>query len=379
MIGIFDGIHRIFRHRKKGAIVENGVFRLHWQFTAGLLLFLAVIVSARQYIGTPIECIPPEKVPAIVANSYCWIHPTFTLPDAHHKRIGSEIAAPGIDNSAFYGRKKHVAYYQWVYLTLIVQAVVFYLPHYVWKNWEGGLMGALTSGPAKSDDERRKKRETITLWVDRNFGKRNLYTYKYLFCEMLCFLNVLMQMFLMDTFLGGEFMNYGIKVLEFLNQDDEDRMDPMRFVFPRMTKCIFRRFGPSGDVMKEDILCVLPQNVFNEKLYVLAWFWFVFLLTVLSGLIVYRFLILMLPSMRERLLMNRCHLGDPDDVRLVVKSTNIADWFFLYMMGPNLDSLLYAELIGEIAATPKLNSNRNGTRIQLNITEKTSLSASAPV
>ncbi|OQR77927.1 innexin inx1-like [Tropilaelaps mercedesae] len=379
MIGIFDGIHKIFRHRKKGAVVENGVFRLHWQFTAGLLLFLAVIVSARQYIGTPIECVPPKNVPLVVANAYCWIHPTFTLADAHRLKVGSEVAAPGIDNKAYYRKKKFVAYYQWVYLTLIVQAIVFYMPHYIWKSWEGGLMGALTGGVVKSDEERRKKREVISLWVDRNFGRRSSYTYKYLFCELLCFFNVLMQMFLMDGFLDGEFMRYGIRVLEFLNSNSEDRVDPMVFVFPRVTKCVFHGFGPGGDVMTQDMLCVLPQNVFNEKLYVLVWFWFVLLLFILSGLIVYRILILLLPSMRERLLMNRCHLGDPRDVRLIVKSTNIGDWFFLYMMGPNLDSMLYAEVIGEVAVTPKLRSDRNGTRFELNITEKTTLQTTAPV
>lgn len=378
MIGIFDGIHRIFRLRRRGAIVENGVFRLHWQFTAGLLLFLAVIISARQYVGAPIECTTLTGVPSAVINAYCWIYPTFTLPDAHKKQIGVDVPAPGIDNSANYDKKKFVSYYQWVYLTLIIQAILFYLPHYCWKSWEGGLMGALTGGTVKSEEERHKKREIITLWIDRNFGRRNLYTYKYLFCELLCFFNVFMQMFLMDSFLNYEFMKYGIRVLEVLTQEDSRRGDPMIYVFPRVTKCVFHEFGYSGDVMHRDVLCVLPQNVFNEKLFILVWFWFVLLLSIFSGLIIYRIVILLSPSMRKRLLMNRCHLGDPEDVCLIVKATNIGDWFFLYMMGPNLDSMLFAEVIGEMAVTPSVRSNRNDARIQFNITEKTALKATAP-
>ena len=63
----------------------------------------------------------------------------------------------------------------------------------------------------------------------------------------------------------------------------EEREDPMSRVFPKMTKCTFHKFGPSGTVEKFDGLCVLPLNIINEKIYLFLWFWFIFL-TVLSAL-----------------------------------------------------------------------------------------------
>ena len=54
------------------------------------------------------------------------------------------------------------------------------------------------------------------------------------------------QIFLTNRFLGGEFMRYGIEVVQFLDQDPETRIDPMARVFPRLTKCVFHKYGSSG-------------------------------------------------------------------------------------------------------------------------------------
>jgi hypothetical protein len=39
----------------------------------------------------------------------------------------------------------------------------------------------------------------------------------------------------------------------------------MTRVFPRMTKCIYKKFGASGTIQTHDALCILPINVINEK------------------------------------------------------------------------------------------------------------------
>lgn len=85
------------------------------------------------------------------------------------------------------------------------------------------------------------------------------------------------QMFLMNRFFDGAFLTFGIDVLRFLESDQEDRVDPMIYVFPRMTKCTFYKYGVSGEVERHDAVCILPLNVVNEKIYVFLWFWFLFL------------------------------------------------------------------------------------------------------
>jgi hypothetical protein len=49
------------------------------------------------------------------------------------------------------------------------------------------------------------------------------------------------QMFLMDRFFDGAFLTFGLEVIAFAEQDQEDRLDPLIYVFPRMTK-VFSQF-----------------------------------------------------------------------------------------------------------------------------------------
>ena len=51
----------------------------------------------------------------------------------------------------------------------------------------------------------------------------------------------------------------------------------MIYVFPRMTKCTFHKFGTSGNIEKHDALCILPLNIVNEKIYIFIWFWLLIL------------------------------------------------------------------------------------------------------
>ena len=64
-----------------------------------------------------------------------------------------------------------------------------------------------------------------------------------------------------------------------MNEDPSRRTDPMTRVFPRMTKCIYKKFGASGTIQTHDALCMLPINVINEKIYVFLWYWLVLLAT----------------------------------------------------------------------------------------------------
>ena len=82
----------------------------------------------------------------------------------------------------------------------------------------------------------------------------------------------------MDRFFDGTFITYGIEVISFAERDQEDRIDPMVYIFPRMTKCMFHKFGRSGEVEKHDAMCILPLNIVNEKIYIFLWFWMLLLL-----------------------------------------------------------------------------------------------------
>lgn len=126
-------------------------------------------------------------------------------------------------------------------------------------------------------------------------------------------------------------------------------IDPMSFVFPRITKCTYYDFGSSGDVQKHDAICLLPLNIINEKIYIALWFWF-FTLAILTILvIVYRLFAISSVSVRCRGLVSRCKLSSESQLRLICASCDVGDWFLFYMVAENVDPIVMREIVASLA------------------------------
>lgn len=124
----------------------------------------------------------------------------------------------------------------------------------------------------------------------------------------------------------------------------------MSKVFPKVTKCTFHKYGPSGTVQKFDGLCVLPLNIVNEKIYVFLWFWFI-VLAILSALsLAYRLAVILSPKLRYVLLRARSRLSAQDQVKTISNKCQIGDWFVLYQLGKNMDPLVYKQLIADLSS-----------------------------
>merc|ERR1712095_114556 len=192
------------------------------------------------------------------------------------------------------------------------------------------------------------KKDRIKILVDYFTINRNNHTFyamKFFLCELLYFVNVLGQIYFMDFFLGGEFTQYGTDVLAMTELSPEERVDPMAKVFPKMTKCTFHKFGPSGTVEKFDGLCVLPLNIINEKIYVFLWFWFIILTVVTGEQLVYRLIVMFASGLRVMLLKARARLAPRHQVETICNRHGMGDWFLLYQLGKNIDPLIFKEFI----------------------------------
>ena len=154
---------------KKEEVVINGpVFRLHNVLTAVLLFGSSLIITATQYVGSPIQCIV-DGLPTHPVNTYCWIMSTFTLPNAYNLEVGTQVAHPGVgpEFSADAPKKYHT-YYQWVCFVLFFQGVACYFPKWLWDNIEGGLMKTLVLGLNHyvfSEKEKTEKKQVIVNYV----------------------------------------------------------------------------------------------------------------------------------------------------------------------------------------------------------------------
>lgn len=333
-------------------VTDCAVFRMHNLFTTALLMACSLIITANQFVGNPIQCIV-DGLPTHIVNTYCWISSTFTMPDAFKRQVGTEVAHPGLGNDfSDTDAQKFYTYYQWVCFVLFFQAVACYTPKVIWDSFENGLMRMLVRGLNVGichEDEKNSKKEVILEYLMKHVKMHNLYALRYWACECLCLINIIVQMWLMNKFFDGEFLSYGWRVMNFSEQPQEERIDPMVYVFPRVTKCIFHKYGASGSIQKHDSICILPLNIVNEKTYIFIWFWFMILLTMLSVLIIYRVAIITSPRLRPKILHAKHRSIPIEACEALCKKVDLGDWWILLMLGTNMDPLIYREIIGELA------------------------------
>ncbi|XP_074594491.1 innexin inx2-like [Brevipalpus obovatus] len=368
MLDLFIGLKRLTKRRT--IHIDNAIFRLHWLFTSSILIAFSLILTGRQYVGEPIICMETNNLPKNLINTYCWIQSTFIIPEAttdstsspHHPSppppwSSRELAHPWIGNSQGSNENiKFQTYYQWVCFVLFFQGIMCYFPYYLWKLWEGGLMRLITMGmqiALITDEERGHKRKIVLDYFHRHFTHHRLYAYKYFLCECLCLINICAQIWFTDWFLNGEFIDYGPKVMRWLtfgaNQVNYDpKINPMNRMFPRMTKCRFKKYGDSGDISSYDILCMLPLNVVNEKIYLFLWFWMFMLLTLMTIVVLYRLFVFSIIRLRAYFLKSRCRLSRTKSLKLICERGNIGDWFLMYMLANNLDPLIIREITDEM-------------------------------
>ncbi|XP_043669143.1 innexin shaking-B-like [Vespula pensylvanica] len=134
---MIDTVTELYYLLRVSRIRSDGlVFRLH-ALTTILMLLFSVIISSKQTVGNPIECVHTRDIPVEAFNAYCWIHSTYIVSGAMLGVAGANVAYPGVASS--FGilqtryqdedyrhvndQTKRVKYYQWVAFVLIFQRV----------------------------------------------------------------------------------------------------------------------------------------------------------------------------------------------------------------------------------------------------------------
>lgn len=351
MIDIFRGLKSLLKINR--VHIDNSICRLHYSLTVLILLAFCVVTTTKQYVGDPIDCIMADGVPRSVINTFCWIHTTYSVPSAMYMKVGKQVVHPGVAPMSDDPKDiKHHKYYQWVCFVLFFQATLFYIPRWLWKGWEGGKIQALKMDLdicVCSNEDKRLKRKVLLEYLVSSRGHHDWYAGKYFLSELLAFANVVGQMFMLDRFFDGEFMNYGLEVIDFMQMDTEIRTDPMTRIFPKMTKCLFYKYGPSATIESVDALCLLPLNIINEKIFIFIWFWFLFLAFLTAVMIVFHLIIIACPPVRVYVLSMRFRLASLNAVAKIVRTSSVGDWFVIYMLGNNIDSIVFRDLIEDLA------------------------------
>lgn len=247
----------------------------------------------KAWFGEHITCWCPARFTdqqTDYTNSYCFVRNTYytpfgrTLPKSPEARTGREIT-----------------YYQWVPIIVICQCVLFVVPKWVWRTLHktSGLSFAfiLKRKDAIMDLKTQSNiAHAINRWIRnrllktrfRNnsrqdvpsfvFRRENYLTYSYIGCCLLYLFNSIGQIYLLDSVLGNEFLTFGTDIL-FGENYREHGYRMLRF--PTVAFCdVNIRY--LNTVVPYTIQCSLPNNLLNEKIFLLLWFLLVFI-SVLNG------------------------------------------------------------------------------------------------
>lgn len=376
MLGVFSSVKAVIPMRNKVGepFAEGFCNKLHYRLTFALLLGCSALVTCLEWVGNgrSISCIlegaeDTWAIPVGVINTYCYIMTTFSLPKHWNSKVGEESASFGVGHYVP-GRDEvvHKAYYQWVPFVLFLQAMAFYMPHWFFKIWEGGKVRNIISGLNRmilDKKDRVVKERCLARYVVDSLHSHNLWALRMLFVDFLNLINVIGNIYFVDIFLGGEFSTFGLQVVRFMEDDPETRIDPMARVFPRVTKCTYRKYGPSGTIQNFDSMCILPINIINEKIYVFLWFWFILLSLITFVGAAYHVLAMMKPSFTMSYLSSKT-MHQPDvHLEDVSASLEVGDWKLLYILGRNMEPITLAEFLRELVSLIKVVEDKEKTKI----------------
>ncbi|KAH7710954.1 Innexin inx-3 [Aphelenchoides avenae] len=251
---------------------DDRVDQLNYLVTPSLILAFAVIVSSKIYGGEPMNCLLPTSFSQELrkfAMDYCF------LENVYFVGLKEDIPTEVLDRES-----REFKYYQWVPYLLLLQAALFNLPIWAWKNHyrQSEVNPDLVMKDARKLKSMREqeRKQMLKLFVsevaecldldERQRAFRQ--TVWYLFTKTLFLLNVVLQFVLVGSFIGRGYNQWcwNVFLSTFgLNDPRDDRWEKAP-VFPTDALCDFV-VRQLGNAHRHTIQCMLTINQFNEKMF----------------------------------------------------------------------------------------------------------------
>ncbi|CAF0741763.1 unnamed protein product [Adineta steineri] len=307
---LFDAANKVAHHGHDAAYDDDFYDRLSRRYSVILLIIFTVLVSTKQYVGEPIACFCPAHFTGThveYTNNVCWISNTYFVS---FDRLLPKHPDPKTE--------QFIYFYQYVPFILIVQAILFYIPSLIWSSLNsksGYNLGMLVSHARIIDTYTSESRGASVRYLARFIDKAleyhkhkrleyvdqlrslkcsslssiygffllnnhvsmraNHLMWSFLFSKFLYLLNAFGQLYLLNFFLGNDYHMYGFAVIRalFTGNDENWTITPR---FPRVTWCNFAVRNLADNIHTYTVQCSLPINLFNEKIFLIIWFWLYF-------------------------------------------------------------------------------------------------------
>ncbi|XP_023346115.1 innexin inx2 isoform X2 [Eurytemora carolleeae] len=206
--------------------------------------------------------------------------------------------------------------------------------------------------PVLEEEKREKMLKKLVAYLTVSRVSHKLYGRGYIYSYIAAILNSILQIYLTSMFLNISFEEFTDLAFS------RDSRQSTR-IFPKMSKCTFYKFGPSGGMVNLDAVCLLPLNILNEKMYIFLYFWMLALLTANIISFFYYSLHWAFPVIRLRHL--QYHLkGRLKGPCLKKINRQFGDWWLLHLLHKNIDRRTFQELVSKLCdpeQTSKLKKN----------------------
>jgi len=332
----FERIKNVIAKRDEVKI-DNFLFQLHHQMNFIVLLVGFAFTFAENYIdGDAITCTDKDgKDVNDYKTKFCFIHGSAYIKDS----LQTELTGRKCRMSRYQPETRVTAYYMWLPLILTICMAITKMPRMFWKRClEKGFLKNLLSG---RDDGEKIAKSFLSI---KKRNKFMMYNLSYAFCEILNIICVLINFHILDHLLNGMFWTYGRDVYNFISYPpyiQKDEVDPMCNVFPTEVSCS-GKIGSIGGTAGEqfNLLCILSNNVINQKYFLIVWWWWVILLAASILGMVYRIAQITIPSVSYYILklnLDQAALAQTDPSHWKLLKMSSADLFMLSRMSLSLD------------------------------------------
>jgi len=353
---------------------DDYVDRLSRLYTVMVVVMFAVLVTTKQFVGSPINCWCPAQFTdshVDYANALCWVSNTYYLP--------MDRAIPG-DEYAL-GRK--ICYYQWVPMLLLFQGILSFMPCQLWRflsQRSGVNLGSIMDAAHATSDSaflevREKAMRFVINQIDhyllaqreyrtgcfirmkqfaskacclvggRDYG--NYLTTCYIVIKLLYLASAISQIYLVAAFVGDDYRLYGPRVINrLLRGSNWEELEH----FPRVTLCEFA-IRDQSRVHNYVVQCTLSINLFNEKIFIFLWFWMVGL----AGLTIVDILVWLFRSVywsgQVQFVRKRLRAFDTSQREAVVMAKFVENYlrrdgmFILRLIGLNVGDVAAGEIL----------------------------------
>ncbi|AHY21956.1 viral innexin 2 [Diadegma semiclausum ichnovirus] len=330
MPDVFGAILRCLS--RQSATTDSTFFRLNYRITVIILLASACLMIVQEIFQGPMKC-TFKDYPEDNFDRYCSTKSFFSLRRkvTTLENVSSVKCSPRPAGVSLSIADKH----QLGFITLLLQAILFYIPRFLW-NWiEGRKMEMLateliTSTRCIGCSERNEN--PLDSYFRKHFRAGDKYANRYTLCEFSSLFNICIQMALLDMFIGYRF---AIETM-FTKQPTDDTDMPGQLV-SITTQCSFA--GPSdgpGNPGNIKGSCRLSQNSINEPIHYFLCFW-MYVLAVYGLLVaLYRIATCMSSSLRWFEFRASCGEIPDETIASAYKRLEHGDWFVLLMLRKTL-------------------------------------------